>query len=206
MSKLRFPVVIHPKATKLEYGLFIFLIAFIFIPFIYGVITSQAIYCWSLVLGILGIGTFNYFTDFKFTDLKIIQKNKFINFNEEEISFEEDGNLKIYKWDELEEIEINVFAYKNKSYGEDSYYSGMENNVKFKKDSIEFEYLFYIEKVPQFNFIQDYFEKIVLPKLYALKNIKNETVIISELDYSKLQEFKREKSINRYTDQIYFNS
>ena len=43
-------------------------------------------------------------------------------------------------------------------------------------------------------------------KINAIKNMKNETVIISELDYSKLQEFKREKSINRYTDQIYFNA
>ncbi|WP_166921513.1 hypothetical protein [Flavobacterium poyangense] len=205
MSRQQFPIVIYPKATKLEQSLFVFLVLVVFVPFAYGVMAGEVIYCSSLVFGIFGIATYNYFTDFKFTISKIVQKRKFVVFTEDEILLEEEEKTVAYKWCELEQIEINIFAYKNKRRTSDSHYKGLENSIKFKKDTIEYEYLFYIEEEIQFNLVQDFFKKGVLPGLYALKNIKNETIFISELNYERLQEFKREKSINRYTDQIYFN-
>ena len=74
-DNLIYPIAIHTKPTKLEQFLSLLLIAFIFIPFSYGIFTKQGLYCLSLPLGFLGILTFNYFTDDKFTTLKIIQKN-----------------------------------------------------------------------------------------------------------------------------------
>ena len=205
MDRLKFARVIHPDPTKLELSLVIFLLFFIFVPFIYGIISTKIIFCWSLIIGLFGLIVFNYFTDYKFTSLKIIQKQNFINFNEEQIFLEENEEFENFKWIELEQIEIKIFAYKNKYYGDESYYDGMENFIKFQQNKIEYRYLFYIENEIQFNFLKDYFEKIILPKLYQFQNIKDESIIISELNYSKLQEFKREKKINRYTDQIYFN-
>ena len=66
-------------------------------------------------------------------------------------------------------------------------------------------YLFYVETLKKFNLLSDYLEKIILPKLYQSKSIKNESIIISKLDYTELQKFKGKYNINRYTDFIHFN-
>lgn len=204
-NKLIFPIVIHPNATKSEHFLRIFLVAFIFIPFTYGVFTQQVFYCLSLIIGFFGILTFNYFTDYKFTTLKIIQKNKFISFSQNEVEIWENEEYILYDWNELENVEINLIAYKNKRKDEDSNYDGIENYVLFTFKEIIYKHLFYVEKPKEFDFLSDYFEKIIVPKLYELKKIKNESIIISKLDYSELQKFKTKYNINRYTDYIYFN-
>ena len=107
-DNLIYPIAIHTKPTKLEQFLSLLLIAFIFIPFSYGIFTKQGLYCLSLPLGFLGILTFNYFTDDKFTTLKIIQKNKFISFSENELKILENEEYILYDWNELENIELLV--------------------------------------------------------------------------------------------------
>ena len=204
-DNLIFPIVIHPNATKFEHFLILFLVAFIFIPFIYGVFTQQGIYCWSLVLGFLGMLAFNYFTDYKFTTLRIIQKDKSIDFSEKGVNIYQNGEFALYSWNELENIEINLIAYKNKWRDEDSQYQGIENYVLFTFQDIIHKHLFYVHTSEEFNFLSDYFEKIILPKLYETKRIKSESIIISKLDYTELQKFKTKYNINRYTDYVHFN-
>ncbi|MBX9808721.1 MAG: hypothetical protein K2X95_13120 [Flavobacteriaceae bacterium] len=208
-DNLIYPIAIHTKPTKLEQFLSLLLIAFIFIPFSYGIFTKQGLYCLSLPLGFLGILTFNYFTDDKFTTLKIIQKNKFISFSENEVKILENEEYILYDWNELENIEIKLIAYKNKWRDEndidDGRYDGIENYLLFTFKGVIYKYLFYVETLKKFNLLSDYLEKIILPKLYQSKSIKNESIIISKLDYTELQKFKGKYNINRYTDFIHFN-
>jgi len=204
-DKLIFSIAIHPNATKFEYFLSLFLVAFIFIPFTYGIFTQQGFYCWSLVIGLFGILAFNHFTDYKFTTLKIIQKNKFISFSENEVIIWKNEEYVLYDWNELENVEINLIAYKNKRKDEDNNYDGIENYVIFTFNKISYKHLFYVEKPTEFNFLSNYFEKKILPKLYESKRIKNESIIITKLDYTELQNFKTKYNINRYTDFIHFN-
>lgn len=207
--KLIFSIAIHSVPTKTEKFLIWFLVAFIFVPFTYGVFNMQVLYCLSLPFGFLGLLTFNHFTDYKFTTLKIIQKDKYIGFNENEIKIWINEELDFYNWNEIEKIEINLIAYKNKWRNENDFddgkYEGIENYLLFTFKGVVYKYLFYIETSRQFNFLSDYLEKIILPKLYESKSIKNESVIISRLDFTELQKFKAKYNINRYTDFIYFN-
>ncbi|KAF2510669.1 hypothetical protein EYY60_09135 [Flavobacterium zhairuonense] len=182
-----------------------FLIVFIFVPFSYGVFTHQGVYCLSLPLGFFGILTFNHFTDYKFTTLQIIQKNKFISFDQNGLKILENDECDLYDWNQLENIEINLIAFKGKWKDEEGKYNGIENHIVFTFQNIIQKHRFYVEKPKEFNFLWDYFEKIILPKLYESKRIKNESIIISQLDYTELQKFKMKYNINRYTDFIYFN-
>jgi len=204
-DKLTFPIVIHPNPTKTERILSLLLVAFIFIPFSYGVFTSQGFYCLSLPFGIFGILTYNHFTDYKFTSSKAIQKNKFIHFNENEVKIWEDEEYVFYNWDDLENIEINIIAFEGKWKDDDGRYDGIENYISFTAQGINHKHLFYVHTPKEFNFLWDYFEKIILPKLYVSKRIKDESVIIPFLDYTELQKFKAKYNINRYTDFIHFN-
>lgn len=205
MNKLIFPIAIHSKATTLELTLFFFLVILIFVPFTYGIFAQKILYCLSLPIGFFGLIIFNFFTEYKFTTLKIIQQNKFICFNEHEVQFHENEKYEAYNWNEIKNIELNIIAHKNKREDEDTSYQGIENYVAFTFQDIAHKQLFYIETAAQFNFLTDYFKKTVLPKLYLNKNIKNESIIISKLDYTELQQFKAVYNINRYTDFIYFN-
>lgn len=157
----------------------------------------------------MGVLIFNVLTDGKFTLSKIIQKNKFISFNENEVTIRENNEYISHNWDNLEAIELYIIAYKNKRKDEDSedsgVYSGIENYVLFTFEKVTYKHLFYVEHQTDFNCLSDYFENIILPQLYQSKNIKNESIIISGLDYSALQKFKRKYNINRYTDFIHFN-
>lgn len=204
-DKLTFSLVIHPNSTKPELFLSLFLMAFIFIPFGYGVFTSQGLYCLSLPIGFFGVLTFNYFTNYKFTTLKIIQKNKFIEFSENEMKVLANEEYVLYNWNELDTIELNLIAYKNKWRDEDSRYDGIENYILFTFQDVIYKHLFYVETLKDFNYLSDYFEKVILPKLYELKTIRNESVVISLLDFTELQKFKAKYNINRYTDFIHFN-
>ncbi|MCD0468649.1 hypothetical protein [Flavobacterium sp. JAS] len=204
-DKLTFPLVIHANPTKSEQFLSLFLIAFIFIPFSYGIFTSQGFYCLSLPFGFFGMMTFNHFTDYKFTTLKIIQKNKFICFSEHEVEIWEDEEYVSYNWNDLENIKINIIAFKGKWKDEDGKYHGIENYISFAFQDVTHKHLFYIDTPKEFNLLWDYFEKIILPKLYVSKRIKDESIIIPLLDYTELQKFKTKYNINRYTDFIHFN-
>ncbi|TDP01032.1 hypothetical protein [Flavobacterium sp. 245] len=204
-DKLIFPIVIHPIPTKLERFLSSFLIAFIFIPFSYGVFTGQGVYCWSLPFGFFGMLTFNHFTDYKFTTLKIIQKNKFISFDENGLKILQDDECFVYDWNQLENIKINLIAFKGKWKDEDGKYDGIENYIVFTFENIRQKHLFYLDTPKEFNCLWDCFENIILPKLYESKRIKNENRIIAQLKYAELQRFKTKYNINRYTDFVYFN-
>lgn len=204
-ENLIFPIVIHPTATKLENYLILFLVAFIFLPFTYGVFTQQLIYCWSLVIGFFGLMTFNYFSDYKFTTLKIIQKDKFIDFSGQGFKIWANDEYISYDWSTLKNIEVYLIAYKDKREDEDSHYDGIENYVSFTLNDETHKHLFYVHTSKEFNFLSDYFEKIILPNLYKSKIIKDESIVISKLDYTELQRFKVKYDINRYTDYIHFN-
>ena len=88
---------------------------------------------------------------------------------------------------------------------DDGRYDGIENYLLFTFKGVIYKYLFYVETLKKFNLLSDYLEKIILPKLYQSKSIKNESIIISKLDYTELQKFKGKYNINRYTDFIHFN-
>ena len=141
----------------------------------------------------------------RFTYSKIIQKNKSINFTDEAIEILENKITTTYNWNELSEIEINIYSFKGKIHDVEMFYSGIENSIKFVKNKMTYEYSFFIENANEYDLIEKHFKKIILPQLYQLKNIRNETILISKLDSTGLQKFKEEYNINRYTVEIYFN-
>lgn len=203
--KLIFPLVIHPNQTKNEKILILFLISFIFIPFAYGIFVQKILYCLSLPIGLIGLLAFNYFTKYKFTTLKIIQKEKFVEFTNNELKIYENNDRILYNWNELESIEINLISYKNKRKDEDWNFNGIENYISFIFNNSMYKYFFYINTSKEYNNLSEYFKKNILLKLYELKNIKTENIIISNLDYPELQEFKIKYNINRFTDFIHYD-
>ncbi|HFG0566973.1 TPA: hypothetical protein ACGFUW_002764, partial [Flavobacterium psychrophilum] len=204
-SNLHFPIVINPIPTKTEVSIKLSIIALLFGPFAYGVLTQQGIYCLSFPIIIFGLFIFNYLTGGKYVPLNPIQKDKSIEFDDFGLIVIDNEMQCSYKWTEIQEIEINLIAYKNKRRDEDSSYDGTENHIKFSYQNIIHKYLFYLETPKEYNYLSDYLEKTVLSKLYELKNIKDESIIISKLNYSELQKFKSKHNINRYTDFIHFN-
>lgn len=202
---MEFPIVIHQKPKKIETVLIIAILVITFIPFIYSIITSETKYCYSLLFGIIGIKFFNISTKNKFTYSKIIQKNTSINFTNEAIEILENKIKTTYNWSELSEIEINIYSFKGKTHDVDMFYSGIENSIKFIKNKVTYEYLFFIENANEYDLTKEHFKKMILPQLYQLRNVKNESILISKLDYTELQKFKEEYNINRYTGEIYFN-
>ncbi len=204
-DSLIFPIVIHPEVTKLDKFWLLLLVSSIFIPFIYGLVTSDIIYCLSLVIGIFGIIVFNSLTDSKFTVSTMVQKNKLVRFSIEELKILDNENTTVLHWNELENIEINLIAYKNKFQRKGVYYAGIENYILFTFNEVNYEYLFYIGNQDEFNRLSIFFENIILPKLYGGKRIKNENIIITKLEYDELGRFKAKYDINRHTDFIHFN-
>ena len=200
-----FPIVKFPKATTSESFCIIALVSFIFIPFTYGVITGQPYFCLSLPIGVLGLFLFNHITNYKFTTEKTIQKDNNIAFLDDKLSVSESEIVSEYIWSELKDIELNIIAYKNKFEDEDKKYSGNENYIQFKLNDLDYKYFFYIEKSSEYEQLSNYLKDIILPDLYKMKNLKNESLIISKLDFSALQVFKKEYDINRYTDFIHYN-
>ncbi|ENA1795617.1 hypothetical protein ABF176_002464 [Flavobacterium psychrophilum] len=204
-SNLHFPIVINPIPTKNEIRIKLSIIALLFGPFVYGVFTQQGVYCLSFPIIIFGLFVFHYFTDGKYVPLNPIQKDKSIKFDNFGFIVEYNEIECSYKWAEMEEIEINFFAYKGKRRDEDSNYDGTENCIQFSLQNVICKHFFYVDTLREYNFLSVYFEKKILPKLYETKKIKDERIIISKLNYSELQKFKSKHNINRYTDFIHFN-
>ena len=167
----------------------------------------------SLTLVGVGIAIFNNFrtedSDLQDDSQISVPRTDDFNVTQDEVKILENEEYILYDWNELENIEIKLIAYKNKWRDEndidDGRYDGIENYLLFTFKGVIYKYLFYVETLKKFNLLSDYLEKIILPKLYQSKSIKNESIIISKLDYTELQKFKGKYNINRYTDFIHFN-
>jgi len=181
---MKFPLAIHQRPTILEIFFITLIIAIIFIPFVYGITTNQPKFCFSLVGAIL-IKPFNIATKNKFTISKIIQKTKSISFYENCIEIYENQNTVTYNWSELEEVEIDIFAYKGRRIDSDSWHDGIENSINFIKNGQHFEYRFYIESVDQFKSLRKLYRESVLPKLEQLNNLKEIGFLKSQLNFSR---------------------
>lgn len=182
---MKFPLAIHQKPTILEIFFITLIIAIIFIPFIYGIETKQPIFCLSMIAGIICLKLYNIATDNKFTIPKIIQKTKSISFYENCIEIYENPNTITYSWSELEEVEINIFAYKGRRIDSDSWHNGIENSINFIKNEQHFEYRFYIENVDQFKSLKKLYHETILPKLEQLQNLKEIGFLKSQLNFSR---------------------
>lgn len=186
MNQSKFPIVIYQKPTILK-GLFtVILIAFTFVPFIYGVRTNQPIYLLSIILGIICFKLFNQITDNKFTHSKIIQKTKSISFSEKDIKLFENQNIKTINWSDLEEIEIKIYAYNGRHYRNDYLCTGIENSIKFIHNGKINKYRFYIENVSQFNLLKEQFNNIILPELKKIDNTTKESYINTQIYFNRL--------------------
>lgn len=183
---MKFPIVIHQKPTILESFLIIIILSITFIPFVYGIKNKQPIFCLSIILGIAGFIQFNIFTEGKFTPLKMIQKTKAVIFSENNIEIIDKQNNTIHKWSDLQEIEINIFAYKGRFYGTDNRtYNGIENSIEFIENGQKFKYLFYIENINQFKLIKEQFSTTILPQLKQFQNLKKLSPLQSQLNFSR---------------------
>jgi len=186
MTQSKFPIVIYQKPTILEGFFTVILIAFTFVPFIYGIRTNQPIYLLSIILGIICFKLFNQITDNKFTHSKIIQKTKSISFSETGIKLFENQNIIIFNWSDLEEIEIKIYAYSGRHYHNDYLCTGIENFIKFIHNEKLNKYQFYIENVNQFNLLKKQFNNIILPELKKIDNITEESYINTQIYFNRL--------------------
>jgi hypothetical protein len=205
VTYLQFPIVIFKPATKKEKIVGLILASVLFGPFIYGLIAENYKFCLSIPIVIIVAAFFEDPYGKKDTPEDILRKKDTVCFNENGFQITDLRVIEEYFWKDLTKIHINIIAYKNKRRDEDDYYNGNENFISFDNKGIVEHYNFYIDKPNQFNFVSDFFENIILPKLYTNKSIMQESVIIAKLNYTKLQQFKAKYNINRYTDYIHFN-
>ena len=152
MTQQKFPIAIYQKPTIIEGFFAIVLTLIIFVPFIYGINTKQPIFCFSMVLGLIGFKIFNTITKGKYLPLGIIQKDMQISFSENGIEFCNNQETTIHKWSNLEKIQINIYAYKGRLFSGSnrSSYNGFENSIHFIENGEKIKYRFYIENVNQF--------------------------------------------------------
>ena len=186
MNQQKFPIVIHQKPTIAEI-FFITLITLItFVPFIYGIETKRPIFCSSMIIGIICFKIFNTVTKGKFTIQKIIQKNTTISFSSNCIEINENQDSIIHYWKNLEEIEVNIYAYKGRYYGSDSKsYDGIENSIVFVENGQKFKYRFYIDNVNQFKTLKEQFHKTILPILNQYQNLKEEGYLQAQFNFAR---------------------
>ncbi|MGG6231317.1 hypothetical protein [Tenacibaculum sp. SDUM215027] len=94
----------------------------------------------------------------------------------------------------------------NNNRGNIQHYHGYEFNFfEYELYGEKYKHKFYIEDRNSLKQIKKDIKELILPKLYSLKNIKRENILIGELEYKQLQEFKKKYDINRINDDIYFN-
>ncbi|WP_198512277.1 hypothetical protein [Flavobacterium sp. 1] len=116
----------------------------------------------------------------------MIQKTIVVGFSENNIEINENQNTMIHKWRDLQEIEINIFAYKGRFYGGDNMtYNGIENSIKFIENGQKFKYQFYIENVNQFKSLKEQFTTTILPQLKQFQNLKKLSCLQSQLKFSR---------------------
>ncbi|MFV8327886.1 hypothetical protein [Flavobacterium sp. ZS1P14] len=182
---MKFPIVIHQKPTILEIFFITIILSITFIPFVYGIKNKHPIFCLSMILGIICFKLFNIFTEGKFTLLKIIQKTTAVSFSKNNVEINENQNSTIHKWSNLQEIEIDIFAYKGRFYAKKRQYQGIENSIKFSENGQKFKYRFYIENVNQFKLLKEQFNETILPQLKQFQNLKEESYLKSQLNFSR---------------------
>lgn len=176
MNQQKFSIAIYQKPTIIVAFFAILLTLIIFVPFIHGINTRQPIYCLSMIVGLIGFGIFNSITKGKFLPSGIIQKNTLISFSENGIEINEGQESTIYQWSNLEEIEINIYAYSGgSSRNSRNLYNGFENSINFIENGEKFKYRFYIENAHQFKLLKEQFYKIILPLLNQYQNLKEES-------------------------------
>lgn len=175
MNPQKFSIAIYQKPSTGEAFFAILLTLIMFVPFIYGVNTKQPVYCFSMIVGLIGFGIYNNITKGKFLPSGTIQKNILISFSENGIEINEGQESTIYQWSNLEEIEINIYAYSGgSSPNSSSPYNGSENYIRFIKNGEKIKYQFYIENVHQFKLLKEQFHKIILPLLNQYENLKEQ--------------------------------
>lgn len=188
MNQQKLPIAIYQKPNILESFFTIILISITFIPFIYGIQTKRPIFCISLILGLIFFKIFNIATKGKFTVSKIIQKDKTISFSDNCIEITENNNTVVYKWSDLEQVQIKIFAYKGRHHHKQRMYDGIENSIKFIKYGQKFKYHFYIENVNQFNLLKRQFNKTILPLLKQLQNLTEEDYWQTQIYFNRLND------------------
>lgn len=205
VTYLQYPIVIFKPATKKEKIVGLILAFLIFAPFVFGLITKNYKFCLSIPAVLIISAFFENQFEKKDSPEDILRKKDSICFEEDGFQVIDLGQKNNYFWKDLDKVNINIIAYKNKRRDEDDNYNGTENFISFNNKGILRHYNFFIDKPNQFNFLSDFFEIKILPKLYNNKSIMQESIIIAKLDYTKLQQFKAKYNINRYTDYIHFN-
>ncbi|MBB4800117.1 hypothetical protein HNP37_000156 [Flavobacterium nitrogenifigens] len=197
MIQQKFPIAIYQKPTIIE-GFFVILFALIiFVPFIYGIKTKQPIFCLSMIIGIICFKIFNETTKSKFLPSGIIKKDILISFSENGIEISSNEETTEYKWSNLQEIEINIYAYKQRYYTINKYYYGYENSIKFMENGEQFKYRFYIENVDQFKLLKKQFSTIILPLLNEYQNLKEESYLQAQFNFAR-----NYNNLNNDTDYI----
>ncbi|MBW1657033.1 hypothetical protein [Flavobacterium quisquiliarum] len=187
MTQQKFPIAIYQKPTIIEGFFAIVLTLIIFVPFIYGINTKQPIFCFSMVLGLIGFKIFNTITKGKYLPLGIIQKDMQISFSENGIEFCNNQETTIHKWSNLEKIQINIYAYKGRLFSGSnrSSYNGFENSIHFIENGEKIKYRFYIENVNQFKALKEQFHKTILPLLNQYQNLKEESYLDAQLNFAR---------------------
>lgn len=185
MHSQKFPVAIHQKPTIPEILSIILITLITFVPFIYGIETKRPVFCISMVVGIICFKIFNTITKGKFTISKIIKKDTLISFSENGIEINKEQETIIHKWSNLNEIEINIFAYKDRRSSINRYYNGIENSIIFIENGEKSKYRFYIENVNQFKALKEYFSKTIMPLLNQYQNLKEESYWQAQLNFSR---------------------
>lgn len=205
VSYLEFPIVIFTPATTREKIVGLFFAFVCFGPFVYGLISEHYVFCLSVPILFFISYLFEDVWNHKKTPQDKLREKDTIAFSEFGFEATDLGKIESFIWEDLHQIQINIISYKNKFRDEDSYYNGKENYISFMQNGVSKNYNFFINKEFQYNFVSDFFENKILPKLYQNKSIIQESIIISKLDYTNLQRFKTKNNINRYTDFIHYN-
>lgn len=220
---MRFRVIEFPKPNTWEKvsGL-ISVIIFVAcaISFLYEKMTLTIFLFFLLIIYII---IFNVFTKNKFEPYNIVKRSeKYIEFNENGFTI----NGKTIKWNDARDIEISIKCYKDKvSRNKDirntylkttpikshrltnnTTYKGYELNfIELKSKEEKREFCFLIENEEDYEQIKDYFKSTILPKLYRLKNIKFENILIQNYEFRELREFKEKYGIRGFYDEIQFD-
>lgn len=187
MTSQKFPIAIYQKPTIIEVFFIIISTLMFFVPFIYAIETKQRIFFLISIAGLICFKIFNSITKSKFLPSGIIQKDILISFSEGGIEIKETEETIIYEWRNLEEIEINIYAYRGRQYSgsnRSSYY-GFENSIHFIENGEKIKYRFYIENVNQFKLLKEQFHKIIIPLLNQYQNLKEESYWQAELNFTR---------------------
>lgn len=146
---------------------------------------------------------------------KIHTSNNYLELDENGLTIREN----LIEWKNLKDIKISVKVHKGMNNihhiktvgkvrlaGNRIHYYGYEFNFfEYNLYGKNYKHKFYIENESSLIHIKKDIKELILPKLYSLKNIKRENILIEKLEYRDLQSFKKKYNINRVNDDIHFN-